>query len=337
VTKAPLVSILVPAYNAEETIAYTLRSAIAQTWTRKEIIVVDDGSVDATFKIARQYESDSVRVFTQKNQGATFARNEAFRRSNGDYIQWLDADDLLHPEKIEIQLAAIGPHCTQRTLLSSEWGMFMHRHHRAKFVPTELWCDLSPTEWLFRKLSQNLYMQTGTWLVSRELTEAAGPWDTRLLSDDDGEYFGRVLMASDGVKFVSGARMFYRGPGLAFGSLSHIGQDSRRIEAHWLSMQLHIKYLLSLEDSPRTRAACRQYLQTLLIYFYPECPNIVAAIQQNARELGGEVTMPQLSWKYAWIKSILGWHRAKIAREVMLHYRWVAARNLDKLIQNARN
>lgn len=332
----PFVSILIPAYNAEETIANTIRSAVAQTWEPKEIIVVDDGSTDRTLKIARHFESDVVRVFSQKNQGASFARNDAFAQSKGKYIQWLDADDLLEPNKIALQMGALDSDCNGRTLLSSEWGMFMYRHHRASFVPTALWCDLSPTEWLLRKLNLNLYMQTGTWLVSRELTEAAGPWDTRLLSDDDGEYFARVLLASEGVRFVSGAKLFYRGPGLAFAGLSYIGQDERRIEAHWLSMQLHIQYLLSLEDSARSRAACRQYLQTSLIHFYPERPDIVSAVEQKASELGGAVATPRLSWKYSWVKAILGWRRAKAAQQLMLHFRWTAARNLDKFIENTR-
>ena len=63
-----------------------------------------------------------------------------------------------------------------------------------EFVPTSLWSDLSPCEWLVRQMEENIYMQTATWLVSREVTEAAGPWDTRLLGDDDGEYFSRVLL-----------------------------------------------------------------------------------------------------------------------------------------------
>jgi len=66
----PLVSILIPAYNAEAWISDTLRSAIAQTWERNEIIVVDDGSKDQTLAVARQFESEQVRVVTQKNQGA---------------------------------------------------------------------------------------------------------------------------------------------------------------------------------------------------------------------------------------------------------------------------
>src|SRR5579862_59938 len=187
----------------------------------------------------------------------------------------------------------------------------MYRYYRTKFTPSALWCDLSPVEWLIRKMQLNLYMQTASWLVSRELTEAAGPWDTRLLSDDDGEYFCRVLLASEGVRFVPQAKIYYRGPGLAFRSLSYIGQSSRKVEAHWLSMKLHIAYLRSLEESDRVREACVAYLRASLNYFYPESPEIFDQCKQMAKELGGQLGRPGLSWKYSWIKSIFGWRRAK--------------------------
>src|SRR5271154_3546532 len=104
----PLVSILIPAYNAETWISDSLRSAIAQTWERKEIIVVDDGSTDQTLTVARQFESDQLKVVTQKNQGAAATRNSAFSLCRGDYIQYLDADDLMAPDKIVRQMDALG-------------------------------------------------------------------------------------------------------------------------------------------------------------------------------------------------------------------------------------
>jgi len=204
----PLVSILIPAYNAEAWIGDTIRSAVAQTWPRKEIIVVDDGSKDATTAVARQFASKDVAVVSKENEGAAATRNRALQLSQGDYIQWLDADDLLARDKIEQQLAALRDIDTKRTLLSSSWAYFNFRTHRASFVPTSLWQDLSPAQWLLRKMGENLHMQTATWLTSRELTEAAGFWDTRLLSDDDGEYFCRVLLASAGTRFVLQSRVF---------------------------------------------------------------------------------------------------------------------------------
>lgn len=326
----PLVSILIPAYNAQEWIADTLRSAIAQTWRRKEIIVVDDGSSDKTLAIARKFESGSVQVVTQKNQGAAAARNKAFSLSRGDYIQWLDADDLLAPNKIEKQLEALGESGSKRTLLSSGWGRFMYRYHLAKFVPTALWCDLSPAEWLLRRMEQNLYMQTATWLVSREVAEEAGPWDTRLLSDDDQEYFCRVLLASDGVRFVADARVYYRMSGA--GSLSYIGSSDRKREAHWCSLQLHVGYVRSLEDSNRSRAACVRFLQNRMVVFYPERLDIFRKAEELSRSLGGQLEVPRLSWKYSWIRVIFGWRLAQRAQWSLPNLRWSLVRLWDRAL-----
>src|SRR2546427_300879 len=260
-----LVSNLIPAYNAEEWIADTLKSAIGQTWERKEVIVVDDGSTDQTLAIARQFASERVSIVTQNNQGAAAARNRAFSVSQGDYIQWLDADDLLAPDKVARQMEAVDQCRSKRTLLSSAWGRFMYRPHRANFVSTALWCDLTPVEWLFRKLGQNVWMQTATWLVSRELTEAAGPWNTQLWVDNDGEYFCRVLLGSDGTRFIPEAKVFYRLVG--FNCVSYIGRSERKMEARFVSMQLQIGYLRSLEDTERVRRACGSDLQHCLPIF----------------------------------------------------------------------
>src|ERR1041384_5813359 len=103
----PLVSILIPAYNAGQWLSDTVRSALGQTWEKKEIIIVDDGSKDDTLAIAKGFESDVVRVHTQKNQGAAATRNHAYSLSKGDFIQWLDADDLLSPGKVARQMEVL--------------------------------------------------------------------------------------------------------------------------------------------------------------------------------------------------------------------------------------
>jgi len=326
----PLVSILIPAYNAQEWIADTIRSAVAQTWEPKEIIVVDDGSVDTTAAVARQFESQGVRVVTQANQGGAAARNKAFSLSRGDYIQWLDADDLLAPDKIARQMEAALRAGNKKVALSGPFGRFRYRWYHAEFVPTELWADLSPAEWLFRKMGQNLYMQTATWLVSRELAEAAGPWDTRMLSDDDGEYFCRVLLKSEGTRFVPEAKVYYRA--FRYDGLAYIGKSPRKIEALWLSMRLHIDYLRSVEDTSRTRRACVTYLQRNLINFYPNRSDIVAEARQTADQLGGRLRPPFLSWKYSWMKALFGWRIAKNASLYLRKTRWAASKHWDRIV-----
>lgn len=305
----PLVSILIPAYNSQRWIGEAIQSALNQSWFPKEIVIVDDGSKDATFSIARRFASSSVSVVTQSNQGAAAARNKAYSLSQGEYIQWLDADDLLAPDKISKQMELLLQEGNRRTLVSAAFGRFRHRVNRARFKRTSLWCDLSPTDWLIRKLVDNVFMQTGVWLESRELAEIAGPWDTRLLGDDDGEYFCRVILASDRIRFAPEAKMFYRRTG--GGSLSQLGYSARKLEAHLLSMKSHVRYLRSLEDSDRTRTACLTFIQRWLVYFHPERPDLVRQLEELAADLGRPLERPQMSWKYSWIQRLFGWQVAK--------------------------
>src|SRR5262245_46415498 len=120
----PLVSILVPACNKAEWIAETVESALAQTWENKELIIVDDGSRDRTLEIIKRFESESVKVVAQENQGACAARNKAYSLAQGSYIQWLDADDLLHPQKIENQMTRAANRDERLRLKTSAFGSF---------------------------------------------------------------------------------------------------------------------------------------------------------------------------------------------------------------------
>ncbi len=324
----PLISILIPAYNAEELLAYTLRSAIAQTWQRKEIIVVDDGSQDRTAEVARRFASKDVKVVSTTNQGLSAAVNYAYKLSQGDYIQELDADDILAPDKIEKQLAALREGDSKRILLSSPWAHFHYRTTSARFIRNPLWEDLSPVEWLLRKLGQNLHMQNATWLVSRELAEAAGPWDESLQYDQDGEYYARVLMASEGTRFVPEGRVFYRISGSD--RVSFIGRSNKKKDSLLRSMKSHIQYIRSLEDSERVRRACVAYLQNWYDNFYPERPDIVRELQSLAAELQGRLTSPHLRRKYAWMRPLFGWKIAKWAQRALPELNEKLIRNWDK-------
>jgi glycosyltransferase involved in cell wall biosynthesis len=105
----PLVSILIPCYNAERWIAYAIESALAQTWTNKEIIVLDDGSTDGSLNVIRQYE-EHLHWETGQNRGGGYARNRLLELASGEWIQYLDADDYLLPEKVSRQANFINEH-----------------------------------------------------------------------------------------------------------------------------------------------------------------------------------------------------------------------------------
>ena len=99
-----LVSIIIPVYNAEETLAQCLDSCIHQTYPNIEVIAVNDGSRDSSLEIAYQYQQkDSrIRVFTQENKGQSFARNVGLANCSGDYVLFLDSDDWLDENCVEI-------------------------------------------------------------------------------------------------------------------------------------------------------------------------------------------------------------------------------------------
>jgi glycosyltransferase involved in cell wall biosynthesis len=334
----PLVSILISAYNAEQWIADALESAIAQTWPRKEIIVVDDGSTDRTAEIISRFTSRGVKLFSTANRGLSAGQNHVYRHSLGDYIQFLDADDLLSPDKIERQLAALRQTDGKRILLSSPWAPFYYRTRDARFVRNSLWEDLSPVEWLLRKMNEGIHMQNATWLVSRELAEAAGPWNENLHYDQDGEYFARVLLACERTRFVPETGIYYRAT--SSNRVSYLGNSDKKKDSLFASMKLHIQYLRWLEDSERVRKACVMYLQIWYLQFYPERPDIVGEMQSLAAELGGRLEEPRLCWKYAWMKPLFGWKTTKWAQMALPEFKASCEREFDRAmfrLQNGRS
>lgn len=299
---ANLVSILIPAFNAEPWIGATIESAINQTWSKKEIIIVNDGSEDSTLAIARKFESKNVKIISQNNQGACNARNKALEYAQGDFIQWLDADDLLAPNKISEQMKFSGQDSEGLTLLSGPPGIFYWRIEKAKFIPNALWRDLGPVEWLIEKFNGPLWLMPACWLVSRKLTETAGPWDERLTLDDDGEYFCRVVAASKMVKFVRNARCYYR---------QSVNQLSRKYSAKalkslFLSTQLCTKYLISLEESEKTKKAARKLLQAKLPNFCQDKTNTIKELNMMAIKFGAELGPPVFNWKTRLVRRMFG-------------------------------
>ena len=325
------VSILIPAYNAKKWINLTLESALKQITPNKEIIVVDDGSTDQTLEIARRCESKILKVIHQENQGASSARNTALSIAQGDYIQWLDADDLLAPDKIHQQLLEVEKGYGPLIPLSGSYADFYLHPEKAKFIPNSLWMDLDPVEWLSTKFRNNVWMSPAVWLVSRELTDLAGKWDERLSLDDDGEYFCRVVKSSERIHFVPEAKAYYRQ--WHSGSLSRTTSE-KACKSLFLSLTSSIGYLRSLEDSERTREACLKLLQTWSHYFYPEQPDLFGRLGNLARELGGVLSPPRLATKYLLIEKLLGFTAAKKTRAIVANSKLFAAFRWEHLVSS---
>jgi glycosyltransferase involved in cell wall biosynthesis len=93
----PTVSIIIPAYNQSEYLAEAIRSALDQSWTDVEVVVVDDGSTDDTADVCRTFTDPRVRYIWQANRGLSGARNTGIRESRGSFLSFLDSDDLFFP------------------------------------------------------------------------------------------------------------------------------------------------------------------------------------------------------------------------------------------------
>lgn len=302
-----LVSIIIPCYNAAPWIAATLESARAQTWPHVETIVIDDGSTDDSLAIAKQFAGHNLRVLAQANAGAAAARNHGLREACGDYIQFLDADDLLAPDKIERQVIALQA-SSNRLVAAGPWGRFTGAPESAVFTPEENWRDSSNVEWLCHNFSGRGMMPPAAWLTPREIVNQAGPWDETLSLNDDGEYFCRVLLASHGVHFVAEARSYYRS-GLA-SSLSRT-RSQRAWDSALRSQKSSAHHLLKAEDSPRTRRACADMFARLAYAMYPDCPDMVTQSETLVAQYGGSNLKPEGGIGFRITASLLGWKQAR--------------------------
>ena len=303
----PLVSILIPAYNAAPWITATLDSALAQTHRPIEIIVVDDGSTDATLAIARGIEARGVRVVSQSNAGASTARNHALRLATGDFIQFLDADDLLAPDKIAVQVAALRK-AHPLALASGSWGRFSFDPSTTTW-PNEVVAQArSGVEFLQLHYETRSMMQPGAWLAPRALLDRAGPWDETLSLNDDGEYFARVMLLAPALVPVPSARYHYRVTSAP--SLSR-RRDTRALESLSRSVTLTVGHLLAADDSTRSRAAANLAWRSLAFELYPQAGSLAQTARAAARALGGPDTPRGGPPWVAKIARFLGWPAAR--------------------------
>lgn len=306
----PLVSIVIPCYNAGPWLRDAIASIRAQTWRSYEIILVDDGSSDGSGALADTLEATDMAVLHQENLGQCAALNAGLRHAQGDYYQYLDADDFLAPDKIAIQLKRLGE-LPPKWIASCEWARFDDDPSEAVFAPEAVWRDLPPVQWLTTSWSGGGMMHGAAWLCPREVIAAAGPWDESLTLINDLEYFTRLLLASDGVAFCPGARTYYRSN--VAGSLSR--RTSRSAwESAFRATELSSSALIARENSESVRSACAINLQRLVHSAYPDAVDLVSRAEKRIADLGGSALKPGGGPVFQKLTQILGWKAARRAQ-----------------------
>jgi glycosyltransferase involved in cell wall biosynthesis len=280
---------------------------VSQTWREKEIIVVDDGSSDDTFVSAKTLAAPGVQVVRQANAGASAARNHGLRLARGEYVQFLDADDLLAPDKLERQMATLRE-AGYNAVSSSAWGRFYTTPDRATFLREANWQDLSGVEFLQLHYETMAMMQPAAWLTPRVLIERAGPWNESISLNDDGEYFARVVLASSGIFFCENARSYYRSG--TPGSLSR-RKDARALVSLYRSVELTTLHLFEADQSPRTRAAIAYAWKWAAFELYPGAPDLSAKAEIKSADYGGSDRPFPGSGRFQLASRFFGWHFAK--------------------------
>jgi hypothetical protein len=219
-----------------------------------------------------------------------------------------------------------------QVLFSGAFGSFYFCPDRAQIITGPLGRDLSPLDYFYIKFEQDEWLHTTCWLVSRNLTEKAGPWLDLRSPDDDGEYFCRVVAASAGIKFVPTAKSYWRIGNRA--SFSYRREDSvDSLRAMLESSRRCMAHFRALEDSERSRKACITFLRNRLIYYYPEHQEMLKEIYALAEELGGTLSTPPLLPQYEIVRALFGWDAAKKSRDFFGGTKQQFSRCFDRLIQ----
>jgi O86/O127-antigen biosynthesis beta-1,3-galactosyltransferase len=187
----PLVSFLVPAYNEEKYIKKCIDSMLAQTEKNFEIVIIDDGSTDSTYKIITSFNDSRVRVFKQKNKGRVVARNKALQLSRGKYIALQDADDWSEPERLKKQLE-IAENCTQYPIVGSAIFFYKGNSNTAK-IKRFAERDLEIRKIMNRKIFRQA-CHPPTMLALRNIIVKIGGWRSKFkIAGEDGDLIGRVF------------------------------------------------------------------------------------------------------------------------------------------------
>lgn len=207
----PLVSVCMPAYNAEKYIADSINSVLNQTYPNIELIVCNDGSQDGTQQVLSGFAANTkIKVVTTANRGQCAAANEAYKHAAGELIKFFDADDLLNKEHIaeQVSLLSNNPGCISAGIISRFYNDDLTT---ALHEPLSTWRDMAPIDWLLDDTGHGLgMMQCGMFLIPRSILEKSGLWDESLSLINDFEFFPRVLLHAQQILFAKNAIVYYK-------------------------------------------------------------------------------------------------------------------------------
>ncbi len=250
-----LVSVIIPCYNAQEWLTEAIDSCLQQTYRNIEIIVIDDGSTDNSPEIIKSYGD---KIITDKipHRSGNFARNKGIALSSGKYIQFLDADDYIYPEKIARQVSFF--EATGADIIYGDWRHKYHLPNGESFlgkieIPGEQ-VDI------LESLISNWWVALASLMYSRRIVLKVGGWDENLPIVQDRAFFLSTVMAGAKVLYQPGCYSVYRRHGTSTVSTS---SQNLWIETHHrinAALQEKISQMGKLSPSYR-RAFAKAYFE----------------------------------------------------------------------------
>lgn len=310
---SPLVTIIIPVYNSSQYINSTLESVKSQFYPSIEIICVNDGSTDNSLEILNHYR-DRIIIIDQTNQGQCAASNAGLKVAKGDYIKFFDADDIMNPEHIELQVKRLNGR--QDAIASCEWGRFYDGNPESTlFIPEPVWHDMKPLDWIKTALAQKADMMGAwLWLIPRQIIEKTGGWDERLSLNNDFEFSTRLLLAANEVLFTPGAKIYYRS-GITSSLAS--SKSKKAYQAALLSTDLGCQHLINAENTKETRLLCANRYQEWAYRIFPQYNDLVEEIEKKINQLGGSNKKMDGGKLFITLRNLFGW---KIAKRIQLFF-----------------
>jgi len=305
------VSIIIPLYNSEAYIAQTIDSCLAQTHRDIEIIVAENGSTDKSYQIVKSIDDKRLSVFQILKSNAAAARNYGYHKATGTYIIFLDADDVMASNKIELQLKALSKK-PKGFIASCAWAKFKINTKEAIITPQKVWNIQNPIDWCLQSWMGEGMMIPGCWLIPKPIIDKAGLWDERLSLHDDGEFMCRVLLASKGNVFVENTVVYYR---QVASSLSRQNQSYRAAKSALEVCESYRKQVLFVKDGPRVRQALVNNYRRFMYEFHPKHKDLLQQARQSIQTLDVK-NLPLIGGEnFKKLTKIIGFYNALTLRE----------------------
>ena len=310
----PLISICMPAYNAELYIAEAIRSVIDQTYKNWELIIVNDGSTDHTQDIVAEFEINKrINSFVITNGGAARARNIAYNHCRGDYILFFDADDILSLNFLQTQLAKALANPDASVL--ADWGRFYNNESATVAVEPVMYSELAFDEWINDYwYNGNPMTNPGRALLPKTLIEKAGLWNESLSLNDDLEFFTRIMLHAKKIIFNHEAVLAYRS-GVS-GLSSHIGKDA--FNSLFISIELSLKMALNrYGNRDMVRKSCANMWQGFIYDVYPLHPDLIKKAQGHLSKLPAPSIAYPCGGYTKLLVNVFGWKMAKKIKQII--------------------